>query len=77
MARKWFPSPDECFVFRDELSEEKIPIVLLIPGGEEPRSVAINGDEYTLDMDRTDLVRMYVRVAERKRTGDLDSDPVE
>ena len=68
---KWFPSPDETFVYgrsRWHHGGEPKRIVLLIPGGEEPETVEIDGETYKLDEDMTEKTHMYVRVAERKRT---------
>lgn len=64
--RKWFPSADETFVFRNRVHPEK-SIVILVPGGQEPQSVIIDGVTYEPDPDREELVRMYINVAERKR----------
>lgn len=68
---KWFPSPDETFVYQRSTwhhGPEIRRVVILIPGGEEPSEIRIDGELYELDEGMTEKTRMYVRVAERKRT---------
>ena len=65
---KWFPSPEETFVFRSLQTARGVTI--LIPGGEEPKSVVIDGVEHTLDEEMTFLTRAHVRRAYDARAVD-------
>ncbi len=62
---KWFPTPEETFVFRSLQTARGVTI--LIPGGEEPQSVVIDGVEHALDEETTFLTRAHVRAAYERR----------
>ena len=62
---KWFPAPEETFVFRNALTARAVTI--LVPGGQEPQSVVIDGEELILDDETTFLTRAHVRQAYEKR----------
>lgn len=62
---KWFPSPEETFVFRSALTARGVTI--LVPGGQEPQSVVIDGEELILDDETTFLARAHIRVAYERR----------
>lgn len=66
---KWFPQPDEAFAF----SREGKKILVLIPGGgEAPKQLILDGYEFEYDEEKTEQVRMFIRVAERRRLGEED-----
>ena len=62
---KWFPSPEETFVFRSLQTARAVTI--LVPGGQEPQSVVIDGQELSLDEEMTFLTRAHVRAAYERR----------
>ena len=62
---KWFPAPEETFVFRSALTARGVTI--LVPGGQEPQSVVIDGEEHTLDEETTFLSRAHIRAAYERR----------
>lgn len=67
---KWFPASEETFVYRNRFTGSRI--MILIPGGEQPKTVLIDDIEHVLDEDMTEHARMFIRVAERKRSGEDD-----
>lgn len=58
---KWFPTPEETFVFRNVRTQ--VGVTILVPGGQEPRNVIIDGVTYELDEETTFLARAHVRKA--------------
>ena len=62
---KWFPAPEETFVFRSALTARGVTI--LVPGGQEPQSVVIDGEEHMLDEETTFLSRAHIRAAYERR----------
>lgn len=63
---KWFPLPEETFVYRNRVNHEQA-VMILVPGGEEPQSVIINGVQHELDEETTFLARGHVRRAYESR----------
>jgi hypothetical protein len=62
---KWFPTPEETFVFR---SREGGPAVtILVPGGHGPSLVEMDGVQYVEDEELTFLTRAHVRRAYEAR----------
>ena len=63
---KWFVRPDEAFVFRERHGDEAV-IILRQGAQHPPEQVEIDGYPYDFDEDKTEQVRMFMRVADRKR----------
>lgn len=69
-ANVWTPTLAETFVFHDFTKPEKTALVI-VPGGQQPATLVIDGSPYAFDSAATEKTRMYIRVHLEQHEKDL------